>query len=197
MNTPEQVSFSLEQAASMFNADPLGRGVHMTNSAAADHAERLRSAAALIRDLSANQLPDWDGIGPPPAELTESPEKWAQLVAGWCERQNDVESMTYALKTAAQWIKQRDQEIGRLRTQLSQRMPPPQAFEPKAAQAPTYKEMRGEALCACSADFYLESYSGGASPEGLRRRITAEFSGGPLDISTTKDGRWPSAATQG
>lgn len=148
-----------------------------------DTTDMLRTAGAGLRALADNQLPEWDSITEP--ELTDSGHE-AETLAGWsAEAQSGKVSWTLlgaarVMGYAAQWIKARDQEIATLRTSLAKALPPPQAFEPKSAQAPTYEELRGEALCACHADFYLEKYSGGASPSGLHGLLTMRV--------TNKDG---------
>lgn len=119
------IANDLERAASCFVANP-DRGLHMTLDAATHHADTLRGAAALIRDLASNQLPDFDSIQP----ATPEPRA-AEVVQGWANRAGVVVGapMAARLSLAAAWIKARDQEIAQLRTALSRVQEPPQAFE--------------------------------------------------------------------
>lgn len=88
----------------------------------------LNGAAALLRELASNQLPDFDSIQPatPEPHAAEIVEAWSQR----CSAQYTGATAAARLSVAAAWIKARDQEIAQLRTALSRVQPPPQAFEP-------------------------------------------------------------------
>lgn len=92
----------------------------------ADALPLMRGAAALIRDLAANQLPDFDSIQPatPEPRAAEVVEAWSQRISA----QYTGVTAAARLSIAAAWIKARDQEIGNLRAARAREIPPPQAL---------------------------------------------------------------------
>lgn len=120
-----KIANELERAATDFVADPVR--VSMTTDQAKRHADALRGAAAVIRELASNQLPDFDSI-----QLATPEPRAAEVVESWSARTVGAIAFSNRLSLAASWIKARDQEIAQLRTALSRVQEPPQAFEPPA-----------------------------------------------------------------
>lgn len=108
----------------------------------------LNGAAALLRELASNQLPDFDSIQPatPEPHAAEIVEAWSQR----CSAQYTGATAAARLSVAAAWIKARDQEIGNLRAARAREIPPPQAFERDPASLQGFSAWRklGEYLDA-------------------------------------------------
>lgn len=144
MKKPEALALSarLERAAMSLEGI---EGSKTENLSLDEATASMRAAAAAIRTLAENQLPEWDSITPATPE-----SRAAEVVQAWAEKVSHTAMCVAAsarLGIAAAWIKQRDEEIGRLRTQLSQRMLPPQAFEPPGVHAAAaFRELFGANL---------------------------------------------------